>query len=52
MRELTEAYDSLEQYTRRPKLRFEGMPEADNGVDTDAKVLEIANGKLGMTSPP
>ena len=36
---------------RRPNLRFEGIPEADHGEDTDAKVLNIANSKLGMTPP-
>ena len=51
MRELADANDSLEQYTRRPNLRFEGIPEADHGEDTDAKVLEIVNTKLEMTPP-
>ena len=51
VRELADANDSLEQYTRRPNLRFEGIPEADHGEDTDAKVLKIANSKLGMTPP-
>ena len=51
VRELADANDSLEQYTRRPNLRFEGIPETDNGEDTDAKVLEIANSELGMTPP-
>ena len=49
--ELADANDSLEQYTRRPNLRFEGIPEAEHGEDTDEKVLDIANGKLGMTPP-
>ena len=51
VRELADANDSLEQYTRRPNLRFEGIPEADHGEDTDAKVLEIVNTKLEMTPP-
>ena len=51
VRELANANDSLEQYTRRPNLRFEGVPEDDNGEDTDAKVLDIANSLLGMTPP-
>ena len=51
VRELAKANDSLEQYTRRPNLRFEGVPEDDNGEDTDAKVLDIANSLLGMTPP-
>ena len=33
--ELADANDSLEQYSRRPNLRFEGIPEADHGEDTD-----------------
>ena len=49
--ELADANDTLEQYTRQPNLRFEGILEADHGEDTDAKVLEIANSKLGMTPP-
>ena len=51
MRELADANDSLEQYKRRPNLRFEGIPEADHGEDTDAKVLDIANSLLGMKPP-
>ena len=46
--ELADANDSLEQYTRRPNLRFEGIPEAGHGEDTDEKVLDIANGKLQL----
>ena len=49
--ELADANDSLEQYTRLPNLRFEWIPEAEHGEDTDEKVLDIANGKLGMTPP-
>ena len=33
--ELADANDSLEQYSRRPNLRFEGIPEADHREDTD-----------------
>ena len=31
VRELGDANRSLKQYTRRPNLRFEGIPEADHG---------------------
>ena len=51
MHELADANDSIEQYTRWPNLRFEGIPEADHGEDTDPKVLEIVNTKLEMTPP-
>ena len=51
MRELADANDSLEQYKRRPNLRFEGIPEADHGEDTYAKLLDIANSLLGMKPP-
>ena len=33
--ELVDANDLLAQYSRRPNLRFEGIPEADHGEDTD-----------------
>ena len=46
--ELADSNDSLEQYTRRPNMRFEGIPEAEHGED---KVRDIANGKLGMMPP-
>ena len=39
VRELADANDSQEQYTRRSNLRFEGIPESEHGEDTDAKVL-------------
>ena len=51
VRELADANDSLEQYTRRPNLRFEGIRESDHGEDTDAKVLEIVNTELEMSPP-
>ena len=33
--ELADANDSLEQYMRRPNLRFEGIHEVEHGEDTD-----------------
>ena len=34
VRDLADANDSLEQYTRRPNLRFESIRESDHGEDT------------------
>ena len=45
---LESANDSIEQYTRRANLRVCGVPEENDGEDTDQKVLAVFNAKLGM----
>ena len=48
---LESANDSIEQYTRRANLRVCGVPEENDGEDTDQKVLAVFNAKLGMDPP-
>ena len=48
---LESANDSIEQYTRRANLRVCGVPEENDGEDTDQKVLAVFNAKLGMEPP-
>ena len=43
--------DSVEQYTSRPNLRFQGMKEIDLGEDTDAKIIHLVNEKMHMDPP-
>ena len=37
--------DAVEQYSRRPNLRFQGIPET-NGENTDAKILKLINEQM------
>ena len=46
---LEECNVNLEQYTRRPNLRIHGVPETDEGKDTDATILAVINDKMGVT---
>ena len=44
--------DQAQQYSRRPNLRIAGIPEpGPEGECTDAKVLELVNGKLQVNPP-
>ena len=44
--------DNTEQYSRRANLRVSGLPEAaDEGEDTDEKVLAMINEKMGRAPP-
>ena len=43
--------DNIEQYSRRANLRVCGIPESNDGEDTDKKVLDILNGKLSLEPP-
>ena len=38
---LEEAADAVEQYSRRPNLRFHGIAESADGEDTDANVVHL-----------
>ena len=42
--------DSQEQYSRRPNLRIQGLPEQGAGT-TDDKVLFVINDTMGLTPP-
>ena len=42
--------DSQEQYSRRPNLRIQGLPEQGDGT-TDDKVLFVINDTMGLTPP-
>ena len=44
---LEEAADAVEQYSRRPNLRFHGA----DGEDTDAKVVHIVNDVMKLQPP-
>ena len=43
--------DGVEQYSRRTKLRLYGIPEDENGENTDAKILEVVNEKMRIHPP-
>ena len=43
--------NNIEQYSRRANLRVCGIPESNDGEDTDKKVLDILNGKLSLEPP-
>ena len=43
--------DGVEQYSRRANLRLYGIPEDENGENTDAKVLEVVNERMRIHPP-
>ena len=47
---LEEEVDCQEQYSRRPNLRIQGIPEETNGT-TEQKVLLLINETMGFTPP-
>ena len=47
---LEEEVDCQEQYSRRPNLRIQGMPEETDGT-TEQKVLLLINETIGFTPP-
>ena len=48
---LEEAADAVEQYSRRPNLRFHGIAENANGEGTDAKIVHIVNDVMKQQPP-
>ena len=36
-------WDGLEQYSRRTKLQFQGIPDTANGEDIGTKIMDIVN---------
>ena len=51
VKDLEDQADKTEQYTRRSNLLFSGLPETGVGEDTEEKILEIVNGKMGVQPP-
>ena len=45
MQQLETSADAVEQYSRRPNLRFQGIPET-TGENTDAKILKLINEQM------
>ena len=43
--------DSLEQYFGRTNLQFQVIPDTANGVDIQAKIMDIVNNPIGLTPP-
>ena len=43
--------DSLEQYSGRTNLQFQVIPDTANGVDIEAKIMDIVNNPIGLTPP-
>ena len=43
--------DETEQYSRRPNLRFQGLPETE-GEDTSTKIIMLVNEKMRLDPPP
>ena len=48
---LEKAADDVEQYSRRPNLRFHGFPEADMPENTDQLVINMVNSELNVHPP-
>ena len=42
--------DRQEQYSRRPNLRFQGVPESTEG-STDQKIIRLCNEAMGLSPP-
>ena len=42
--------DRQEQYSRRPNLRFQGVPESTEG-STDQKIVRLVNECMGLSPP-
>ena len=40
--------DHQEQYSKRPKLRFQGVPESTEG-STDQKIIKLCNEAMGLS---
>ena len=43
--------DSLEHYFGRTNLQFQVIPDTANGVDIEAKIMDIVNNPIGLTPP-
>ena len=43
--------DELQQYTRRPNLRIQGIEEDIRGEDLERKVLAVINGQIKLDPP-
>ena len=48
---LARQLDAHEQYSRRPNLRIQGIPEDGRGEDVELKVLSVVNEKMGFNPP-
>ena len=48
---LEESADSIKQYSRRPNLRFYGIPESETDEDTGKRLLRKINGDLQRQPP-
>ena len=48
---LEKAADDVEQYSRRPNLRFHGLPEADTPENTDQLIINMVNSELNVHPP-
>lgn len=48
---LEQQLDAHEQYSRRPNLRVQGIPEDGRGEDVESKVLSVVNEKMGFDPP-
>ena len=48
---LEKAADDVEQYSRRPNLRFHGFPEADTPENTDQLIINMVNSELNVHPP-
>ena len=44
-------HDAVEQYSRRPNLRVQGVREMGDGEDTDAMIFDLLNTKMSMDPP-
>ena len=43
--------DAHEQYSRRPNLRIQGIPEDGRGEDVELKLLSVVNENMGFNPP-
>ena len=48
---LEKAADDVEQYSRRPNLRFHGFLEADTAENTDQLIINMVNSELNVHPP-
>ena len=48
---LDKSADDVEQYSRRPNLRFHGFPEADTQESTDQMIVNLVNSELHVDPP-
>ena len=48
---LETTFDGLEQYSRRAKLRFQGLKETAGGEDVKGMIIDIINNNMGVSPP-